>query len=169
MTEDEAYKLYDVFSKITSSDAGEVMLFDEFCSVFDFSPTSMIVQRIFDTFDAYRVKAVNFAQFALVFILVNIFFIQGVAILSSKCPALSLARCITLAYNFFYLVTFDIYDLDKNGVIDYFELKSMLENSLRDRGLNYSEEDIKHICRNTLKLLDSDKRGYIAYESYVRV
>ena len=60
------YRLHEVFCQVTSEDAGEIMLYEEFCLALDFSPSSLLVQRIFDTFDAYHVQALNFQQFALV-------------------------------------------------------------------------------------------------------
>jgi hypothetical protein len=69
-------------NKFSTFSVGEVMVFNEFCTALNFSVSSLLVRRIFDTFDAYRVQALNFVQFAL-----------GVAILSSHCRHLGLPRC----------------------------------------------------------------------------
>jgi hypothetical protein len=63
---------------------GEVMVFSEFCAALNFSVSSLLVRRIFDTFDSYHIQALNFVQFSL-----------GVAILSSHCLDLGLPRCMT--------------------------------------------------------------------------
>ena len=45
----------------------------------------------------------------------------------------------------------------------------MLESSLRDRGISLSYEEVIHICRNTLRLLDGEQTGYIIYDNYLKV
>jgi hypothetical protein len=56
--------------------------------------------------------------------------------------------------------------LNKDGAIDFHELQLMLENSLTDRQIAFTEEDIRHICRNTLRLLDPERQGFIVYARY---
>jgi Ca2+-binding EF-hand superfamily protein len=137
-------RLHALFCQVTSSKVCEVMLFEDFCSALNFSPSSLLVKRIFDTFDVHRIQALNFLQFAL-----------GACILFNHCPDLPLVR-----------FTFDIYDLNKDGMINFVEMYAMLENSLAERGIEFKPEDLHHMCKNTLRLLDPERRGGIVFVRY---
>ena len=127
---------------------GAVMNYDEFCRALAFSPTSILARQIFDLVDSrHRVGALSFVQFALC-----------VAILSGHCREHSLAR-----------FTFDVYDLNKDGYIDFGELKAMLENSLADRGIAFVEADINAMCASTLLMLDPERGTHIAFARYEQV
>ena len=63
---------------------------------------------------------------------------------------------------FIYESTFNEYDKDKSGFIDYGELKQLLESTFKKAGLTLTEEAIQyHVAK-----FDTSKDGKISLEEF---
>ena len=143
--EETIYKIFDLFCSQTSKTAGEVMLFDEFCDTLDYYATSALAIRIFEIFDVHRIGALNFIQFAL-----------GLSILTGNSLILTLSRFV-----------FDIYDVDKDGKISFLELKALVENTLAEKRITFTSDEVVKYCNNTLSSLKLAHFSSIDYEGFL--
>ena len=63
------------------------------------------------------------------------------------------------------LVSFDLYDLNRDNKIDRNELQIMLKAALMENQIQLTDAQIDHICSTTLQQSDSNGNGSIEYGS----
>lgn len=141
-------KLHQMFMRISASHEDDEMIDEaEFADAVGMQPGSLLVKRLFSTFNVTTSGSMNFREFAL-----------ALSMLSDTSEKEDRDKKIKFSFN--------LYDIDRNGEIDKSELRKLLVSALEESNVHLSERNIDLIVENTLKTTDSDSNGVIDFQEY---
>ena len=104
----------------------------------------LFVDRMFELFDSNADRKINFREF-----------LQGVSMLSEKGTFEEKVK-----------FSFRIYDHDGDAKISMSELSKMVEASLKETGLEMSEDDVRVMLNETYKTAGNSEEGFISAAEY---
>lgn len=104
----------------------------------------LLARTLFKIFDITETKKINFRTWV------------------TTLSALSLNATLEEKIRF----SFSLYDMNGDGKIDIHELRSLLEEAVRENVLNLTDAEVKQWCDFTLSQVDKDGNGTVEYAEY---
>jgi len=139
-TIEEVNRLHKRFKKL-DKDSNDTLCVEEFLALPELKENPL-VQRVVQVFDADNNGEVNFSEF-----------VSGLAMFTTK----NVDKEKKLKF------LFNIYDLDRDGMISNSELFQVLKMMV---GTNLTESQLQQIVDKTVLQLDKDQDGMINYEEF---
>merc|ERR1712203_63962 len=139
-TLEEVARLHKRFRKL-DKDSSDTLCVEEFLALPELKENPL-VQRVVQVFDADNNGEVNFSEF-----------VSGLAMFTTK----NVDKLKKLKF------LFNIYDLDRDGLISNSELFQVLKMMV---GSNLSETQLQQIVDKTILQLDKDQDGMINYQEF---
>lgn len=177
--QDEIAALYGHFQKISSTKSDDGLIDKEEFQLALGLKDGLFVDRIFGLFDENGDGVINFREFLVG---LSVFCTKGTFDQKLQCTSwlgLTVAagigeiergggnwNCSHVACVGCGVVSFNMYDIDRDGYIDKAELYQMLKASLMERHLDLPESQMRALVERTFTEADGNGDGRISLEEY---
>lgn len=140
--------LHRIFTEISQSSIDDGIIdIAEMTAAMQLDQNCLLARAIFKIFDVTQTKRVNFRTW--------------VTTLSALSPLAAPEEKIKFSFN--------LYDLNGDGMIDVSELRQLLVAAVKENVLTLTDSEVEAICDETLKNVDIDGNGRVDYSEYSNV